>query len=146
MAAVKAVFSAAASTLNQGNSRKSRFMQKLTNKEEEVMKLLWQQEKAFVRELLAAFPEGDKPHYNTLSTIVRHLEEKGYVSHEAFGNSHRYFPVITKEAYRRKFIGETVADFFDSNYKNLVSYFAKEEKISTEDLREIIQLIEKNKS
>lgn len=120
-------------------------MEKLTNKEEEVMKLLWKQENAFVKELLAAYPE-PKPHYNTLSTIVRNLEEKGYVGHEAFGHSHRYFPIVSREAYRRKFIGDTVADFYDSNYKNLVSYFAKEEKISAAELREIIDLIEKKNS
>ncbi|WP_445384429.1 BlaI/MecI/CopY family transcriptional regulator [Robiginitalea sp. IMCC44478] len=118
-------------------------MQKLTNKEEEVMQLLWKLEKAFVRELLDAFPGTPKPHYNTLSTMVRNLEEKGFVGHEAFGNTHRYFPVISKEQYRRKYIGETVADYFDHNYKNLVSFFAKEEKISVEELKEIINLIEK---
>ncbi len=121
-------------------------MQKLTQREEEVMRLLWKQEKAFVRELLEAFPESPKPHYNTLSTMVRNLEEKGYVAHEAFGNSHRYYPIVSKEDYRKKFIGQTMADFFDSNYKNLVSYFAKEEKISAEELREILDLIEKKGS
>lgn len=121
-------------------------MQRLTNKEEEVMQLLWKLEKAFVRELLDAFPGPRKPHYNTLSTMVRNLEEKGYVGHEAFGNTHRYYPVVSKEAYRRKHIGETVADYFDHNYKSLVSYFAKEEKISADELREIIEIIEKKKS
>ncbi|MDG1572278.1 BlaI/MecI/CopY family transcriptional regulator [Robiginitalea sp. M366] len=119
-------------------------MHKLTNKEEEVMKLLWKREKAFVKELLADFPE-PKPHYNTLSTMVRNLEEKGYVGHEAFGNTHRYFPTVTKEAYRKEFIGETLADFFDHSYKGLVSFFAREEKISADELREIIQHIEKQK-
>ena len=69
-------------------------MQKLTNKEEEIMKILWKLEKAFVKEILAQI-DGAKPHYNTLSTIVRNLEEKGYVGYEAFGNTHRYFPTIT---------------------------------------------------
>lgn len=121
-------------------------MQKLTNKEEEIMQLLWKLEKAFVKDLRDAFPGPRKPHYNTLSTMVRNLEEKGYVDHEAFGNTHRYFPVVSRESYRRKFIGETVAGFFDHNYKSLVSYFAKEEKISADELREIIELIEKKKS
>ncbi|HSR59205.1 MAG TPA: BlaI/MecI/CopY family transcriptional regulator [Robiginitalea sp.] len=121
-------------------------MQKLTNKEEEVMQLLWKLENAFVKDLLDAFPGRPKPHYNTLSTIVRNLEEKGFVGHEAFGNTHRYFATVSREAYRRKFIGETIAGYFDHNYKNLVSFFAKEEKISADELREIIKLIEtKNK-
>ena len=117
-------------------------MQKLTNKEEEIMKILWKLEKAFVKEILEKF-EGDKPHYNTLSTIVRNLQEKGYVDHEAFGNTHRYFPKITRERYRKAFVNSTIADFYDNSYKTLVSHFAKEEKISVEELKEIIDLIEK---
>ena len=77
--------------------------------------------------------------------MVRNLEEKGFVGHEAFGNTHRYFPLVTREAYRKEFIGETVADYFDHSYKSLVSYFASEEKISADELREIIELIEKKK-
>lgn len=123
---------------------KSCSMQKLTNKEEEVMKILWRLEKAFVKEILEKI-KGDKPHYNTLSTIVRNLQEKGYVDHEAFGNTHRYFPKISKEQYRKRYINSSIADFYDNSYKNLVSHFAKEEKISIEELKEIIELIEKKK-
>lgn len=119
-------------------------MQKLTNKEEEVMKILWRLKKAFVKDLMAEF-KGDKPHYNTLSTIVRNLEDKAYVAHEAFGNTHRYFPIVTKEAYRKRFINSTIADYYDNSYKSLVSFFAKEEKISVDELKEIIALIEKSK-
>lgn len=119
-------------------------MQKLTNKEEEVMKILWRLEKAFVKEIMAEL-SGEKPHYNTLSTIVRNLEEKDYVGHEAFGNTHRYFPLVSKESYRKKFINSTIMDYYDNSYKSLVSFFAKEEKISAEELREILELIEKNK-
>ncbi len=116
-------------------------MQKLTNKEEEVMKILWRLKKAFVKEIMAEI-EGEKPHYNTLSTIVRNLEDKAYVGYEAFGNTHRYFPLVTKEAFRKKFINSTIIDYYDNSYKNLVSFFAKEEKISIEELKEIINLIE----
>ncbi|MBT8284962.1 MAG: BlaI/MecI/CopY family transcriptional regulator [Flavobacteriaceae bacterium] len=119
-------------------------MKKLTNKEEEVMKILWKLEKAFVKEILAEIDE-DRPHYNTLSTIVRNLEDKNYVGHEAFGNTHRYYPLISKEAYRKRFVNARIADFYDNSYKSLVSFFAKEEKISVEELKEIIELIEKNK-
>jgi len=117
-------------------------MQKLTNKEEEVMKILWKLQRAFVKEIMVAF-QGGKPHYNTLSTIVRNLEEKNYVAHETFGNTHRYYPIVTKEAYRKKFINATIADYYDNSYKSLVSFFAKEDKISVEELKEIINLIEK---
>ncbi len=119
-------------------------MQKLTNKEEEVMKVLWKLEKAFVKDVLHEF-KGTKPHYNTLSTIIRNLEDKGYVAHEAFGNTHRYFPVVSKEAYRKKFINRAIEDYFNNSYKNLVSFFAKEEKISIEELKEIIHHIEHKK-
>ncbi|WP_340063636.1 BlaI/MecI/CopY family transcriptional regulator [Ascidiimonas aurantiaca] len=118
-------------------------MQKLTNKEEAVMKVLWQLEKAFVKDVMAAFQDEKKPHYNTLSTIIRNLEEKGYVAHEAFGKTHRYYPVISKEAYRKKFINSAIEDYFNNSYKSLVSFFAKEEKISVEELKEIIKHIEK---
>lgn len=119
-------------------------MQKLTNKEEEIMKIIWQLEKVFVKEIRAKL-SGDKPHYNTLSTIVRNLEEKKYVGHEAFGNTHRYYPIISKEAYRKKYINSSMLDYFDNSYKNLVSAFAKDEKISIEELKEIIDLIENKK-
>lgn len=119
-------------------------MHKLTNKEEEVMKVLWSLQKAFVKEIRAEI-EDPKPHYNTLSTIVRNLEDKNYVAHEAFGNTHRYYPLVSKEAYRKKFVNRSIADFYDNSYKSMVSFFAKEEKISVEDLKEIINLIEKNK-
>ncbi|UOB16751.1 BlaI/MecI/CopY family transcriptional regulator [Abyssalbus ytuae] len=119
-------------------------MQKLTNKEEEVMKVLWKLEKAFVKDMLAEF-ENSKPHYNTLSTIVRNLEDKGYVNHHTYGNTHQYYPLITKEEYRKQFIGSAIHDYFNNSYKNLVTFFAKEEKISVEDLKEIINHIENKK-
>jgi len=123
---------------------KALIMQKLTNREEDVMQVLWQLENAFVKEVLAQFPDA-KLHYNTLSTIIRNLEEKGFVGHEAFGNTHRYFPIVTKEAYRKRFVGTAVADYFNNSYKNLVSFFAQEEKISVEELKEIINRIENKK-
>ena len=118
-------------------------MQKLTNKEEEIMHILWRLEKAFVKEILAAFTE-EQPHYNTLSTIVRNLEEKGYVAHNAFGNTHQYYPIIKKEDYKKRFMNVAIDTYFDSSYKNMVSFFAKEEKISAAELREILAIIEKN--
>jgi predicted transcriptional regulator len=117
-------------------------MQKLTNKEEEIMHILWKLKKAFVKDILAEITE-DQPHYNTLSTIVRNLEEKGYVSHTAYGNTHQYFPAVKIEDYRKAFMNTAIDNYFGSSYKNMVSFFAKEEKISAEELREILALIEK---
>ena len=117
-------------------------MQKLTNKEEEIIQILWKLEKAFVNEVLAEITK-EQPHSNTLSTIVRNLEEKGFVSHHAFGNTHQYFPIVKMEDYRKRFMNTAIDTYFDSSYKNMVSFFAKEEKISAEELREILAMIEK---
>lgn len=119
-------------------------MQKLTNKEEDIMKILWRLEKAFVKQVMAELKE-EKPHYNTLSTIIRNLEEKGYVAHTAFGNTHQYYPIVKKENYRTRFVTKAMEEYFNNSYKNLVSHFAKEEKISVEELKEIINQIENKK-
>lgn len=119
-------------------------MQKLTNKEEEIMHILWTLEKAFVKEVLSEIND-NKPHYNTLSTIIRNLEEKGYVAYNAFGKTHQYYPIISKEAYKKRFMTTAIENYFNSSYKNMVSFFAKEEKISIEELKEIIDLIENKK-
>lgn len=119
-------------------------MQKLTNKEEEIMHILWRLEKAFVKDVLAEIHD-DKPHYNTLSTIIRNLEDKGYVTYNAYGKTHQYYPIVTKEDYKKKFMNTAIESFFNNSYKNVVSFFAKEEKISVEELKEIIDLIENKK-
>lgn len=116
-------------------------MEQLTNKEEEVMQVLWALEKAFVKEILAKLPANN--HYNTISTIVRNLEDKKYVNHTAFGKTHQYYPVVSKEEYTKKFMNLATKRYFDNSYKSMVSFFAKEEKISAEELREILQIIEK---
>ncbi|MBV7268438.1 BlaI/MecI/CopY family transcriptional regulator [Winogradskyella luteola] len=116
-------------------------MQKLTNKEEEIMHILWKLEKGFVKDVLAEI-KTDKPHYNTLSTIIRNLEEKGYVSYNAYGKTHQYFPIVSKEDYKKRFMTTAIENYFNSSYKNVVSFFAKEEKISVDELKEIIALIE----
>jgi len=117
-------------------------MQKLTNKEEEIMHILWKLEKAFVKDVLAEIKK-DKPHYNTLSTIIRNLEEKGYVGYTAYGKTHQYFPIVSKENYRQEFMNSAIESYFNNSYKNVVSFFANEEKISVKELKEIIELIEK---
>ncbi|HER40093.1 MAG TPA: BlaI/MecI/CopY family transcriptional regulator [Salinimicrobium catena] len=119
-------------------------MEKLTNKEEEIMRVLWKLRKAFVKDILAQLPD-EELHYNTVSTIVRNLEEKKYVSHNAFGKTHQYYPVVSKQDYRKQFMNMATNRFFDSSYKNVVSFFAKEEKISAQELREILDIIEKKK-
>jgi len=119
-------------------------MQKLTNKEEEIMQILWRLKKAFVKDVLAEITE-DQPHYNTLSTIIRNLEEKGFVAHNAYGNTHQYYPIVKMEDYRKRFMNTAIETYFNSSYKNLVSFFAEEDKISAEELREILAIIENKK-
>jgi len=118
-------------------------MEKMTKKEEQAMQVLWTVGRGFVKDLLENYPD-PKPHYNTLSTMVRLLEEKGYVGHKAYGNTHEYFPRVQMEEYRKEFMPDLVDSYFGS-YKNVVSFFAKEQNISVEELKEIIDMIEKGK-
>jgi BlaI family transcriptional regulator, penicillinase repressor len=117
-------------------------MERLTRKEEEAMKIIWKARKGFVKELVDLHPE-PKPHYNTFSTLIRGLEEKGYIGHKAFGKNHQYFPLIKKEEYRKSYMKKVVSDYFGSSYKNVVSFFVDENKLDADDLRDIIKLIEK---
>jgi BlaI family transcriptional regulator, penicillinase repressor len=119
-------------------------MERLTRKEEEAMKVLWKAKKGFIKELLDLYKE-PKPHYNTLSTLIRGLEEKGYVKHKAYGKNHEYYPSIEKAEYRKSFMKGVVSDYFGSSYKNVVSFFIEEKKISKEDLKTMIKIIEKGK-
>lgn len=118
-------------------------MEKLTNKEEEIMQVIWQLEKVFVNDILDKMPE-PKPHYNTLSTIVRLLEDKGFVSHKSYGKSHQYYPVISLEAYRNVFVKDSIQKYFGNSVSNLVNYFVKDEQLSQEEIQEILTIIEKN--
>jgi len=119
-------------------------MEKLTNKEEQAMQVLWNKKKGFVKDLLEDIPE-PKPHYNTLSSLIRLLEEKGFVGHKAYGNTHEYYPIISKEEYQREYMSDIVDTYFEKSYKNAVSFFAREHNISVEELKEIIKMIEKGK-
>ena len=114
---------------------------KLSRTEEQLMRHLWKLEKAFVKEIVAALPSGN--HYNTVSTIVRNLADKGFISHTAFGKTHQYYPTVSKKEYTKRFMNLAMKQYFDNSYKSMVSFFAKEEKISVEELREILEIIEK---
>ena len=117
-------------------------MKKLTAKEEEVMQVLWKLKKAFVKDIIEDLPE-PRPHYNTVSTIIRLLEERGFVGHKAYGNAHQYFPVVSKSEYTRYYMGDVLANYFDNSVKRMVAFFAEEEELSEEEIQEIIRLIEK---
>ncbi len=117
-------------------------MKRLTRKEEELMQALWKLERAFVKDLIELLPE-PKPHYNTVSTVIRKLENQGFVTHEDFGGTHRYLPKISKEAYQRQFLGDSMAAYFDNSYKNMVAFFFFFLKITPEELKDILKAIEK---
>lgn len=116
--------------------------QELTRAELEVMQILWAREKAFVNELLEDMPE-PKPAYNTVSTIVRILEKKGVVDHEAFGKSHRYYPLISKEEYTQSYMKNVVGNFFDNSFAQMFSFLAAKENLSAREIEEIAELARK---
>ncbi len=116
-------------------------MKQLTKAEEQIMQILWKLEKAFINDIIAEMPE-PKPAYNTVSTIVRILESKGIVNHLAFGKTHQYFPIISKNDYSKSTANKLVKEYFDNSYKNLISFFTKEKQISKKELEAIKKLIE----
>lgn len=119
-------------------------MKELTKAEEEIMQILWSLKKAFVKDLIERMEE-PKPAYNTVSTIVRILQDKGMVSHEAVGKSHRYYPLITKEEYSKFKMDHLVSGYFEGSLSKMVSFFVDKKKINTRELDEIMKIIEKNK-
>jgi predicted transcriptional regulator len=119
-------------------------MEKLTMQEEEVMISVWQLESCFVKDILATYPE-PKPPYTTIASIVKNLERKKYVKPKRFGNTYRYTPLIPENEYKRTFMSGVVRNYFENSYKEMVSFFAKDQKISADDLKDIIDMIEKGK-
>lgn len=113
----------------------------LTDKEADIMKLLWERGPMFVREIVNSMEE-PRPHFNTVSTQVRILEDKGYVAHEVLGNSHRFYAVVNKDDFREHSLTKLIRYYFDNSYRNIVSALAKEEKISVDELKEIIEIVE----
>lgn len=116
-------------------------LEKLTRREEELMRCFWEQGALFVRELVALMPD-PKPHFNTLSTMVRALETKGYLDHKAFGSTYQYYPLVTEEEFSRRTLGGVIDRYFENSYLGAVSALIEEEKISVEELRELIGRIE----
>lgn len=117
-------------------------MKSLTNREEEIMKIFWEQGPLFVREMLQYFDE-PKPHFNTVSTIVRGLEEKGFVSHKSYGPTYQYFAAISEEEYGRRSIKSVVGRYFKNSYLSAVSSLVEDEEISLDELRELIEKVKK---
>lgn len=113
-------------------------MKELTKAEEQIMQVLWELNHAFVKEIIDQLP-APKPAYNTVSTIVRILQDKGFVDHETYGKSHRYYPLIDKDTYTKKFLKNFIGNYFENSFSRMVSFFAKEEKIDLKELEEILK-------
>jgi BlaI family penicillinase repressor len=120
-------------------------MKELTKAEEHVMQLLWQLKEAIVKEIVEQMPE-PKPAYNTVSTVVRVLEGKGFIDHKAYGNSHVYFPLISEALYKKFTFDKMMSNYFSNSYESLVSFIANEKKLDIQQLDELTKLIEDLKS
>lgn len=120
-------------------------MEKLTRQEEKVMQAVWKTEEGAVKDILENYPEKKRPHYNTLATVIKLLESKGFIDHKTYGNVNVYFPVVKQEEYTSQFLSGFVSSYFENSYKNIVSFFAKNEKLSEEDLKEILEMVKQNK-
>ncbi|MFC6103715.1 BlaI/MecI/CopY family transcriptional regulator [Olivibacter domesticus] len=119
-------------------------IKELTRAEEQVMQELWKQGKAFVKEIIEQM-EDPKPAYNTVSTIIRILETKGFVGHESFGKSHRYFPKVSKDDYKDFAAGKLISGYFDNSAKKMLSFFIQENRLNIKETDELLRLLEKAK-
>lgn len=119
-------------------------MRDLTKAEEQIMQVLWNIQPAFVKDIIAELPE-PKPAYSTVSTIVRILESKGFVDHEAFGPTHRYSAVVSKEEYSHFSMKKMLENYFDGSLKQMVSFISRKENLSMKEMDELLKVVEKLK-
>ena len=115
-------------------------MKELTKAEEQIMHILWDMERGFVKDLLEKFPD-PKPAYNTVSTICRILENKGFVDYKSYGKSHQYYPLLSREQYTKEYLNNVVDSYFGNSIEQLVSFFSKENKVDMKEADKIIELM-----
>lgn len=120
-------------------------MKELTKAEDQIMQVLWKLEKAFVKDIVEQLPD-PKPAYNTVSTIVRILEKKGFIGYKAFGKTHEYFPLIAKEKYTRFYLNNMMTGYFNGSFQNLVSFFAKDNVMKVQEIDQLVKELEKIKT
>ena len=120
-------------------------MKKLTEREEELMTLLWDNGPMFVRDIIDRMPE-PKPHFNTVSTFVRLLESKGFVTHSKFGGSYRYEAAMSRDDFSRSTLRDVVDRYFGSSIKASVSALVENEKLSDDEIRELIEMVIKQRN
>ena len=119
-------------------------MEELTKTEERIMQVFWKLKKAFVKEVIANLPDDPKPPYNTISSVVRLLEQKGYLSHKAYGKSYQYFPLVTKSAYRKQYLQKILSGYFENSPASLLSFLVREEGLSEEECEALKKIIDQS--
>ena len=117
-------------------------IKELTKAEEQIMQILWKIKKGFVKDILERIDD-PKPAYTTVSTIVRILQEKGFVSHREYGRTHLYYPLISREEYTKSYMGTFIRDYFSNSYQKMMSFFASERSISLKEMEEIMNLMKR---
>lgn len=120
-------------------------MIKLAKREEQIMQVFWDVQKAFIRDIIPLLPD-PKPHYNSVATMVKILEEKGFLGHDVVGNMFHYFPIVSREEYQKYALKDVVSQYFDNSYPRMLAFFAKEQNLSEDELKEILTLIKNKKS
>ena len=120
-------------------------MQKLAKREEQIMQVFWTLDRAFIKEVIPELPD-PKPHYNSVATMVKILEDKGFLAHETIGNIYRYYPVISRDEYQSHAMKDIVSQYFNNSYPSMLAYFAKEQKLSESELNEILEIIKSVKT
>lgn len=118
-------------------------LRELTKAEDQIMQILWELEKGFVKDIIEKMPE-PKPAYNTVSTIVRILEQKGFVDHTAYGKTHEYFPLISRKEYTRSYMKNFVRNYFKGSFQEMVSFFAREDNLSVAELDELMREVKRD--
>ena len=118
-------------------------MEELTKTEERIMQIFWDLKSAFVKDIIDKLPDEPKPPYNTISSVVRILEKKGYIGFKAYGKTYEYFPIISKAAYGKHSFKKLLANYFDGSAQSLLSFMVKEETLSEKDIEEIQKIIDK---
>jgi len=116
-------------------------MRELTRAEEQVMQVLWKIKKGFVKDVLKHFDD-PKPAYNTVSTIIRILQDKGFVKHKAYGRTHEYYPVVSKDEYSKSHLNSFVNNYFSNSFGKMVSFFAREKEISVKEMEDIMKIMD----
>ncbi|TVQ95101.1 MAG: BlaI/MecI/CopY family transcriptional regulator [Bacteroidetes bacterium] len=116
-------------------------MKELTRAEEEIMQVLWELEKGFVRDVIERLPD-PKPAYTTVSTIIRILEKKGFIGHKAFGKTHQYFPLVEKKTYTKQLFRGMLSNYFGNSVQQMVSFFSRDKDLSVSDLEAMKKILD----